>query len=220
MRHCLEAAPAQAGKRIIFTKFGNSEYKSRESSESLRTLEQAMLLYLLRPSTSVNPPIVQDMNKAPRLQFLDTGLLNALAGLQQHFSKMDTLHSLYKGMLAEHIVGQELLASSWNPLVKPSFWVRENPQANAEVDFLIQHQDRLIPVEVKAGAAGSLRSLHQYIDRCTHDIAVRLYAGPVSVSQCATIAGKKFRLLNLPYFLAPQIAEHLDWVTQTGTKKG
>jgi hypothetical protein len=42
-------------------------------------------------------------------------------------------------------------------------------------------------------------------------MAVRLHAGAVSLSECTTLAGKKFRLLSLPYFVAPRIADHLDW---------
>ena len=211
MRHCLESAPMEAGKRIAFARFGKSEYRSREAGESLKTLQHAMLLYLLYPSMSNELPIIPDTRKSPRLQFLDTGLLNALAGLQHHFFKMENLHSLYRGMLAEHIVAQELLCSSFETLDKPCFGVRENVQSNAEVDFVLQHKGMIIPVEVKSGAAGTLRSLYQFIDACSHDMAVRLYAGPLSVTECITFNDKKFRLLNIPYFLASQIHDYLTW---------
>ena len=114
-------------------------------------------------------------------------------------------------MLAEHIVAQELLCSSFETLDKPCFWVRENVQSNAEVDFVLQHKGMIIPVEVKSGAAGTLRSLYQFIDACSHDMAVRLYAGPLSVTECITFNDKKFRLLNIPYFLASQIHDYLTW---------
>jgi hypothetical protein len=66
----------------IFQGFGQSNYKSREMGEALRTLQRAMLLYLVYPSTVTEPPITVDQKKSPRLQFLDTGLLNYFVGLQ------------------------------------------------------------------------------------------------------------------------------------------
>jgi predicted AAA+ superfamily ATPase len=211
MRHCLETAPVETGKRISFARFGKSEYRSREAGESLRTLERAMLLYLLYPSVSLEVPIVPDFRKSPRLQFLDTGLWLAAAGLQRQLLSVDNLHALYRGLVAEHIVGQEIIAASPDLQKKPVFWVRESPQANAEVDFIIEWRGNVIPVEVKSGSAGSLRSLHQFIDRCPHAMAVRLYQGKVDIAECTTISGKKFKLLSLPYFLASKLPEYLDW---------
>jgi len=52
IRFCMQNAPFEAGKRIKFHNFGNSNYRSREIGESLRTLEKAMLLYLIYPTTS------------------------------------------------------------------------------------------------------------------------------------------------------------------------
>jgi predicted AAA+ superfamily ATPase len=214
MRHCLESTPAETGRRISFARFGKSEYRSREAGESLRTLERAMLLYLLHPSVSCEIPIVPDYRKSPRLQFLDTGFWLAAAGLQRQIMSVNNLHALYRGIVAEHIVGQELLAVSSDLQKKPCFWVRENPQANAEIDFIVAWRDIVVPVEVKSGSAGSLRSLHQFIDRCNHAVAVRLYYGKIDVAECATISGKKFKLLSLPYFLASKLPEYLDWAFQ------
>lgn len=211
IRHAIEAAPFEAGKRIKFQGFGRSNYKSREMGEALKTLEWAMLLYLLYPATVTEPPLSADFKRSPRLQFLDTGLLNYRAGLQGYFFKFDDLHSFYQGTLAEHIVGQELSALDMNKPKKVTFWVREQKQSNAEVDFLIPFKQYLIPVEVKAGKTGSLRSLHLFMDRANHTHAVRLYAGPLQIEDCKTQAGKSYKLLSLPYFLTAQIYPYLDW---------
>ena len=211
IRHCIENAPLEAGKRIKFTGFGNSNYKSREVGESLRTLERAMLLYLLYPTTSNKIPIIPDKRKTPRLQFFDTGILNFSSGLQQYYFKYDDLFSFYKGILAEHIVGQELLAANMRTQNKPCFWVREKKQSSAEVDFLIQHNQYVIPVEVKTGNTGKLRSLHQFIDNCNHNYAVRLYAGSLRIDRLKTPSGKSFHLLNIPYFLTAQLDKYIQW---------
>jgi len=214
IRHAIESAPFEAGKRIKFQGFGQSNYKSREMGEALRTLERAMLLYLVYPATVTEPPVIPDNKKSPRLQFLDTGLLNYFAGLQGHFFKLDDLHSFYQGTLAEHIVGQELMALDVNVPNRISFWVREQKQSNAEVDFIVPYQHHVIPLEVKAGKTGSLRSLHQYMDRAPHNYAVRLYAGPLQITETVSPEGKTFKLLDLPYFLGGQINGYIRWFSE------
>ncbi len=212
LRHCIEAAPFIASQRIVFAGFGQSNYRSREVGEALRTLQRAMLLHLLYPSVGVEIPIMPDLKKSPRLQFLDTGLLNYFAGLQDEFFRHDNLHAIYKGRLAEHIVGQELICLEPNTRRKPCFWVRDKTQSQAEVDFIIQHRDRVLPLEVKSGVAGKLRSLHEFMDRCPHAFAMRLYAGPFDLHPARTPSGKPYTLLNVPYFLAAKIHEYADWM--------
>lgn len=212
LRHCIETAPLLSGQRISFEGFGRSNYRSREVGEALRTLQQAMLIYLLYPSTSTEIPLLPDLRKKPRLQFLDTGLLNHAAGLQAQHFLYDDLHSFFKGRLAEHVVGQELLAVQRARKPHLSFWVREKSQSQAEVDFIIQYMEKIIPIEVKAGPTGRLRSLHQFLDRCPHDIAIRLYTGSLELQQTKTLGGKNFTLLNLPCFLAAMIPQYLDWM--------
>lgn len=212
LRHCIESAPFVAGQRIVFAGFGKSNYRSREVGEALRTLQRAMLLHLLYPSVGVEIPIMPDLKKAPRLQFLDTGLLNYFVGLQDEFFRHDDLHAIYKGMLAEHIVGQELIGLESNTRKKQCFWVRDKTQSQAEVDFVIQRRGYVIPLEVKSGTEGKLRSLHEFMDRCSHGYAVRLYAGPLELHAARTPTGKEYQLLNLPYFLASKVNEYVDWM--------
>lgn len=212
LRHAIEAAPYEAGRRIRFAGFGRSSYRSREMGEALRLLERAMLVRLLYPTTSTTPPLLPDRRKSPRLQFLDTGLLNYFAGLQEHHFAHDDLHGFHQGTVAKHIVGQELIARESSVLRKPTFWVREKRQSTAEVDFLVQHGGAAVPVEVKAGKTGTLRSLHQFMDRSPHDVAVRLHRGRLGVETATTPAGKVFRLLDLPYFLAARVPEYLGWM--------
>lgn len=214
IRHAIASAPLEAGRRIKFHGFGNSNYRSREMGEALRTLERAMLIYLLYPSTVTEPPIRPDLRKSPKLQFLDTGLINYFAGLQKFFFKMEDLHSFYQGILAEHIVGQELLAVDMRTSRKPSFWVREKKQSNAEVDYIIQSGQYLIPVEVKAGKTGSLRSLHQFVERSVHPFAVRLNARPVEKVNAVTPPGKQYVLLSLPYFLSAKLRNYIEWMME------
>lgn len=162
-------------------------------------------------STSIEIPAKRNYKKSPRLQFIDTGLLNYTVKLQDHYFALHDLHSVHKGLIAEHIVGQELLCSSiFNE--KLLFWVRDKKQSSAEVDYVYPFEKYLIPVEVKAGKSGTLRSLHQFMDRCPHRYAVRLYAGDLKLSDEITPSGKKFILLNLPYFLTIKLKDYISWM--------
>ena len=211
LRHVIETAPLQAGARISFQGFGGSNFRSREMADALRTLERAMLLFLLYPTTAVQPPALPDLRKSPRLLYLDTGLVNYRAGLQTGFLSVTDLGALYRGRLAEHVVGQELIAADLRTNAKPRYWVRQKPGATAEVDYLHQYRDRLVPVEVKSGSSGTLRSLHQFMQRADHDLAVRLWDGDIDLHAAKTPEGRRFRLLNLPFYLVQQLDAYLDW---------
>jgi hypothetical protein len=209
LRHCIESIPFEAGKRIKFHGFGSSNYRSREVGEALRTIERAMLIYLIPPTTSLQLPLMADQKKSPKLQFIDTGLLNYFVGLQPMFFQYADLHSFYKGLIAEHVARQELIAQNVDDNKKILFWVREKKQTNAEVDILLPYKSYAIPIEVKSGKAGSLRSLHQFVNESIHPYAVRLHDGGFEITAARTPEGKSYRLLNLPYFLAGRIHDYL-----------
>jgi hypothetical protein len=214
MRHAIDALPLQAGFRIKFEGFGNSNYGSREMGEGLRTLERAMLLHLLYPTTQTDWPLLPDKKKSPRLQMLDTGLMNFYAGLQHELILVKDLHTIYMGRVIEHMAGQEILAAENALHYKPQWWTREKKDSMAEVDFLVPVDGKIIPVEVKAGATGTLRSLLMLMDMLPHAYAVRLYAGKLKIDEVQTPGGKTIYLLNLPYFFAGKMKDYVSWLMQ------
>ena len=215
IRHAIEHSPIESGARIKFQGFGSSNYKSREMGEALRTLEKAMLIKLVYPTTLTTPPGKLNHKKSPKLQFLDTGIVNYIAGLQQHYFTLKDLNTLYMGRIIENIVGQELLATYTDIHQQLKFWVREKAQSSAEVDYVVPFGKYLVPVEVKSGKTGTLKSLMQYIDATDHDYAVRFYAGNIQTDQLKTQAGKEFQLLNLPYYLVGELEQYLQkFITQ------
>jgi predicted AAA+ superfamily ATPase len=211
IRHAIRAAFAQAGKRIKFEGFGNSTYRSREMGEALRILEKALLIQLVYPCTGVLLPFLPDYKKSPRLQVLDTGMLNYFSGIQTEMLGTADLSKVYQGGIIEHLVGQELLAKQFNALSSLNFWVREKMPSTAEVDFIWPFEGKLIPIEVKSGGEGALRSLHLFMDVAPHNMAVRFYAGNLSITDVTTQGGKSYHLLNIPYYLVSQIDKYLAW---------
>lgn len=212
IRHVIRSSFIMAGKRIKFAGFGHSDYRSREMGEALRIVEKALLLHLVYPITSTTMPLLPDIRKSPRLQWLDTGLVNYYAGIQTEVMMSKDLTSVYQGFLIEHLTGQELLSLQYNALSGIHFWVREKTTSTAEVDFVYPFQGKLIPIETKAGAEGRLRSLHAFMDSAPHRIAIRYYSDRVRLSDTATLNGKSYKLLNLPYFLVSQLEQYLQWM--------
>jgi uncharacterized protein len=212
IRYAMNASFGQAGKRIKFAAFGNTPYKSREMGKALRILEKALLIQLIYPETAAVLPLNPDLNKSPRLQVLDTGLLNYSVGIQKDILGTDDLNKVYQGTLIEHLIGQELLSQQYSALAGLHFWVKEKNTSTAEVDYLYPYEGKLIPIEVKSSADGRLRSLHQFMDLAPHATAIRFYAGELSISDVVSNEGKSFKLLNLPYYLGTQIEGYLRWM--------
>jgi len=211
IRHIINQAFYEFGNRITYKGFGRSNYRSREMSEAFQLLEKTMFLKLVFPTTQTGLPVLEDRKKSPKLQLLDTGLVNYYTGIQKEMFQADDISQFYEGRIAEHIIGQELLALNSSLLQKLNFWVREKKQSNAEVDYVITYHDKLIPIEVKSGSTGRLRSLHQFIDLAPHNLAVRFYSGKVQIDNIQTINKKPFYLLNMPYFLVGELERYLDW---------
>jgi hypothetical protein len=65
---------------------------------------------------------------------------------------------------------------------------------------------------VKSGKQGSLKSLHQFIERTSHQYAVRFYQGEFSIEKAKTPGGKPYLLMNLPYYLGTQIHEYVAYL--------
>jgi len=144
------------------------------------------------------------------LVLLDTGLVNYSAGLQKVLLTSNIIDDIYQGRIAEQITAQELLTHNLSVRAKLCFWTREERNAQAEIDFVLPIRDMLIPINVKSGASGKLRSLHQFIKIAPHDIAVRIYSGKLNIEDSKTVEGKKFKLINLPFYLVGQIEQVLE----------
>ena len=213
IKHVMATAAFTIDQRIKFQNFGNSNYRSREVGEALRNLSQAKIIQLIYPTTATEIPIQPDFKKSPRLQFLDTGILNYILGISSQLVLLDDLCNSYKGAIIPHIITQELISLETKKAALPNFWVREKNQSSSEVDLVYNHNNRIIPIEIKSGNSGSLKSLHQFIERTNHPYAVRIYAGEFKIEQAKTPKGTPYLFMNLPYFLGSLIPNYLAYFT-------
>lgn len=211
IKHIMNTAHLSVDRRIKFHNFGNSNYRSREVSQALNNLSIAKIIQLIYPTTSLEPPIIPDIRKSPRLQFLDTGIVNHILDIQANMLAMKDLSKAFKGAIIPHLITQELISINSSTDNKPNFWVREKKQSSAEVDLVYTYANKVIPIEVKSSAKGSLKSLHQFVNRSNHPYAIRLYMGEFSVEIQRTKEGTRFLLMNLPYFLGTQLPKYINY---------
>lgn len=215
IRHVIASAWGEAAGRIRYDGFGNSNYLSRDIKEALVILQKAFLFQVVHPVTATTLPLMADTKKSPRLHTLDTGLVLFKTDMRKTLFSCTDISAVYSGRIVEHIVGQELYATSNSPLYSLNFWARDKMQSNAEVDYVLPIQNHLVPIEVKSGATGRLRSLHAFVNASSHATAVRLYGGMFSVEKAKTIAGKQFTLINIPWYQASLVeayAEHVGLI--------
>ena len=160
-------------------------------------------------------PLQADLDeKSFKLLFLDIGLMNAICGLGwSAISNLGDEQLVNEGAVAEQFVGQHLMALFADSLNRElTYWLREGKANNAEVDFLAAVDGRIVPIEVKAGSRGSLRSLHQFAGEKRVSLAVRFDANLPSTHTVETTIRKgghsidvKYQLTSLPLYLIERL---------------
>lgn len=208
VRFILSYGWAFSGETITLGNFANSGYKSREVGEAFRLLEKAMLLELVYPVSSTQLPVIPETRRMPKLIWFDTGLVNYQAGVRSEIIGSTEMVDAWRGHIAEQITAQELLALDDRVGQHRVFWAK--PNNGAEVDFVISHDSRLYPIEVKSGTNSHLRSLQVFMDNSSIDIAIRIWSKPFSVDEIKTVNGKSFKLINLPFYLIGRIHDVLN----------
>lgn len=210
IRFLLHAGWEKAGEIVTLGNFGQSQYKAKDVGEAFRALGKAMICELVYPTSSVVVPSLGELSRAPKLLWLDTGLVNYASNVQREILLSDDILDVWKGRIAEHIVGQELLTLSDKVSATRTYWSRNEKGSSAEIDFLWTHEGTVYPIEVKSGHNARLKSLHSFMDRSPVDIGIRVWSQPLSVDKVSTMNGKEFTLINLPFYLVGQLDEVLD----------
>ncbi len=119
------------------------------------------------------------------------------------------------GGIAEQVVGQ-LLRTLFPLFMDPAlyYWTRYSGKAEAEIDYVIQHRIGVVPVEVKAGEAGALKSLHFFMDLKKLSLAARMYSGyPLKTwvkVKLHTGSEVSYELRSLPFYLMSELHRLLD----------
>ncbi|MBI4411705.1 MAG: ATP-binding protein [Deltaproteobacteria bacterium] len=163
----LEKLPQLIGTQIKYSHI-DKDARTTLIKQVILLLERAQVLYRVRAARVPSLPLgVTSTEKVFKAILLDIGLLQALCGVDWgKIPEKEDPMNIYNGALAEQFVGQEIMAytsiSHFQPLY---YWKREERGSSAEIDYLVEHDGAVAPVEVKSDKAGRLRSLHLFNEK-------------------------------------------------------
>jgi hypothetical protein len=165
---------------------------------ALKKLSDAGLIILVYATSGAGLPFITHVNeKKCKFLFLDIGLVKRACNLDLKLLFTQQLMLINKGALAEQFVGQELLAYTGKEESNTLFsWFREEKSSSAEIDFLIAVDSHIVPIEVKAGTIGTLRSLRLFLTEKKISLGIRVSESPLSLTK---------DILSIPFYLIEQI---------------
>ena len=211
MRRTYRHLAENVGRKIKFVNVSREE-RSMHVRRALEVLELSRVVHLVYHTSANGLPLGAEKDERHfKALFLDIGLVNRICGLD--LVGAEELITVNEGALAEQFVGQQLLSGN-KPFEDPQlfYWAREARSANAEVDFVISRGQEVLPVEVKAGKSGTLRSTFQFLREKNRRRAVRLYMGEAAL-ETLNLPGEEtatVQLLSLPLYAVGQLDRLLD----------
>ncbi len=190
------------------------EFRSSQLKQAFELLKYARVVNCATASAANGVPLAAEQNpKRFKPIFLDIGLCNRACNLILT-QNIDELLTIREGALAEQFVGQELL-STCPSYEDPQlfYWESVNPSSSAEIDFLLEVNNRVVPVEVKAARRGALRSLQVFLSRKNLSLALRLSTREKKIESISS-ENSAATLLSLPLYLAAKSREVcVDWLS-------
>lgn len=201
------AIPRLVGQKLKYVNIDRNE-RAKPLADSIELLEKARVVYCVTHSAGNGIPLGAEKNSKHRKPlFLDVGLLCCALGLKvTDLHLAEDLVLVNSGAVAEQFAGQHLLYVG-ESYTEPElyYWNREQRSSSSEVDYLFTHGTQVVPVEIKAGKAGALKSLHVFAAEKGSPRAVRFNADlPSRCRVSSAIASKpphSFELISLPLYL-------------------
>ncbi|MFH1708063.1 MAG: ATP-binding protein [Planctomycetota bacterium] len=202
--------PLLAGRKFMYSGV-DREDRSRDLGRALELLCMARVAHRVRHTAANGLPMGAEADdRAFKVLFMDVGLMVRSSGLGVlDFEPAADPMLVNAGAVAEQFIGQHLLHAG-EPYDEPDLhcWMRPKSQSSAEVDYLIAVGGTIVPVEVKAGRTGTLKSLHVFLREKRHDFGLRFNADRPSLLDAETSladgGNRPFRLLSLPLYMVGQ----------------
>ena len=176
IREVFNAVVQQVGYKFSYS-YPNATLNNVQIKEALTLLEMAGLVYFVTHSASNGIPIGAEINPKKRKMLLfDTGIFQRILGLNiAPLLIEDDFNIINKGNIAELFAGLELIKNtSCYEKTTLYYWQRESKNSQAEVDYVIQKQDQIIPLEVKAGTKGAMQSMYLFLEEKKSNFGIRL----------------------------------------------
>ncbi|MBS0648969.1 MAG: ATP-binding protein [Verrucomicrobia bacterium] len=207
----LLAVPKFLGEKFIYSKV-NPDVKSVVAKQALDLLCKARVCHRVTSAHANGIPLGAELDKKFfKSIFLDVGLCSAALGLTlDQITAVNEIALVNSGGVAEQIVGQFLRTINAS-YIEPElyYWLREGKNS-AEIDYIIQQGSRIVPIEVKAGSTGSLKSLHLFMGLKKLSLAVRINSDFPSKTEVQVKDQNgddvRYTLVSIPFYLVGQIS--------------
>lgn len=192
-----EKAPGLIGQWFKYSKI-TQDTPSRDLKIALQYLSYAGLVSQVHHTSAGGLPLFSSRSETKfKLLFLDVGLVKRAALLDITLLLKEDILLINQGALTEQFVGQELLAHSDSKTeAQLYFWAREARGSSAEVDYVIPVGSLIIPIEVKSGTSGRLKSLKLFMEEKQSSLGIHLSANPL---------GKHNNILLIPLYMVAEI---------------
>jgi predicted AAA+ superfamily ATPase len=152
----LNKIPNLINNQIIYSKLSD-RFTGPTIKKGVDVLTMAKIIQPINNVSVAGLPFTKS-GKQFKLMFLDIGLLLCTNGVPfENLFAQKNLNTLFSGAWAEQFVAQELLCNHSKVL---NYWARSKKNSNAEVDYIIENHGEIVPIEVKFGVSGKLKSLH------------------------------------------------------------
>ena len=152
------------GNQIIYTKL-SERFTSPTVKKGLELLKTAHLLHTVE-NVSISGLPFTSSGKQFKVFYLDIGLMVRKSGIDfRSIYFKNELNPAFQGAIAEQFVAQQLVAHQGTKL---KYWARTEGSASSELDFVIASEGKIIPIEVKAGKKGALKSLKYVLEKFHH----------------------------------------------------
>ncbi len=216
LQEVLTMVPRCLGEKFVYSTVNPNE-RIPVIKEALDLLSQAKVCHKISATSANGVPLGAELLKSYlKVILLDVGLSSSDLGLSlTELLSVDELDLINKGAIAEQVVGQ--LLRTINPMYQEStlyYWLNTEKTSSAEVDYVIQHGSKVVPIEVKAGASGKLKSLHQFMKLKGLSIAVRINSTLPGLSEVNLKDTQgdpvKYQLRSLPFYLIGELHRLLE----------
>ncbi len=176
LREVFQSIAAQTGSKFTISK-ASERMSYQKINEALTLLQMAGLAHIVKHSSADGIPLGAGVNpKKFKVILFDHGIFQRLLGLDlsEHLIAGD-FETINKGNIAEQFVGTELIKYR-DPYNRAQlfYWHREKRGSNAEVDYVIQKSDMIIPIEVKSGKQGKMQSLWMFLNEKKREKGIRI----------------------------------------------
>ena len=198
--------PGMVGRKFKYVEVSR-DHRAAELADALAHLCMARVASKVHHTSANGVPLAAEINERRfKCLYMDVGLMCAALHLNVLDLGRQDQTLVNNGAVAEQFIGQHLLHGGpryETPMLY--YWAREARSAAAEVDYLLTPGSGIVPVEIKAGTTGSLRSLHQFLKEKRRDFALRFNAGPPSLlldsKRLPDGSGIEYTLLSLPLYM-------------------